>query len=357
MSNEDERTLTETDIHTAVEKVAGGRTNIIMDSQILTGLMECPRKMDFRFNMNLQSIKGKSNSLECGSIVHKYLEVFNICVINGMDREKAHAFGMTAAETYIRGCEFCTGFTPHRCECVVDDVINPSCIECNGTGLIKKPKCGHRVDDFPGVKSTPVESEGYKTGWKWVLQTCEEYHEYYKNDYWVPLEVEVVKQRILYEDDEIRILWKAKLDLTADTNQGIYPIDHKTMKQRRSQTSLNNQFMGQCLMMNTRSVIIDKVGFQTTLKPQEKFERPMVSYSGERLTEWYSDTLPFWAKMMIMFADVGHFPPNYTNCEGKYGPCAFKYVCESDPDMREEELKQGFIVGPKWNPTNDEDGE
>jgi hypothetical protein len=55
----------------------------------------------------------------------------------------------------------------------------------------------------------------------------------YRNDYWVPLEVEVVKARILYEDEEIRILWKAKLDVIFDTNQGIYPCDHKTSKQRR----------------------------------------------------------------------------------------------------------------------------
>jgi hypothetical protein len=56
-----------------------------------------------------------------------------------------------------------------------------------------------------------------------------------------------------------------------------------------------------------------------------------------------------------MYAETGYFPPNYNQCEGKYGLCAFKDVCESDPSMRESELKRLFVVGPEWNPTNDDD--
>lgn len=335
MSQEDNRTLTETDIQTAVDIIPGGRKNIIMDSQILTSLMQCARYTDFRFNHNLQSVKGKSNSIECGSIVHKFLEVYYLCLIRGLDKQKAVAFGMTAAELYIRSCPDCTDFV--------------------ATEEQPKPKCGHKPNDYPGVKNTPAESEGFKTGWKWALETCEQYAEFYRNDHWVPLEVETVKQKVLYEDDEIRILWKAKLDLTADTNQGIFPIDHKTMKQRRDTTKLNNQFKGQTIIMGTRNVIINKVGFQTTLKPAEKFQRAVISYSAAQLTEWYSETLPFYAKMLVMYAEAGYYPPNYSNCDGKYGPCPFKEVCEADPSMREEELRNNFIVGPEWNPTNDDE--
>jgi hypothetical protein len=326
------------DIREIVDIPLGGKKNVILDSQVLTTIMSCPCLGDFRFNLNLQSIDGKSNSLECGSIAHVFMEYFYRGIIHGFKREQAVQLGFTAAETYIRGCADCTDFVPST--------------------EILKPTCGHKANEFPGVKNTPRESviTPYpRIGWQWVLDTCDQYQQYYRNDHWVPLEVEVVKGKVLYEDDEIRILWKAKLDLVTDTNQGIFPEDHKTMKQRRDNISLNNQFIGQCLVMGTQKMVINKIGFQTTLKPEEKFTRTMMGYSVPRLLEWQGEILPFYAKLLLMYAETGHWPRNFTHCEGKYGNCAFVKVCEADPIMREDVIKQMFIVGPAWNPTNDEE--
>lgn len=350
MSGEDNRSIDETDIQTVVDKTIR-KANIIMDSQILTTLMSCPCLCDFKFNHNFVSMKGKSNSIECGSIVHKFMEVYYGSIIKGItNRQEAFGYGMAAAEMYIKGCPHCTEFAPtHFHEPEAPSICTPKCI--------LKPTCGHKKDDYPGLQNTPVESEGYKTGWKWALETCEQYHNHYRNDWWVPLEVETVKSEVLYEDDEIRVLWKAKLDLTADTNQGIFPVDHKTMKQNRPTLNLNNQFTGQCLIMKTRQVIINKVGFQKTLKPEEKFKREPCGYTPQRLIEWQSEILPFYARMLLMYHENNHWPRNYTSCDGKYGPCAFTGVCGANPDMREEELRINFKVGPEWNPTNDEDGD
>lgn len=364
----DERTIgNDVDIREIVDIPMGGKKNVVLDATVLTTLMNCPRLADFRFNRNYQSIGGKSNSLECGSIVHTFLEFYYGALIKGVSRSNAEGVAFAAAETYIRGCRYCTDFKSHACDCpklVTENVYgppNPQCDKCHGTGMVTKPFCGHKVNQFPGVPNTPripnkdLKSEKYKIGWEWVLETCKQYLDHYRNDHWVSLEVEVVKGEVLYEDDEVRILWKAKLDWVVDNNQGIYPTDHKTMKQRRDSLSLNNQFIGQCMLMKTRNVFINKIGFQTTLKPEEKFERSPVSYSGQRLLEWQSEILPYYAKLLIMYAETGYFPPNFTNCESKFGRCAFMGVCESNPDMREEELKLNFIVGEPWNPTNDED--
>ena len=333
----DEQTISETNINEVVDITLGGKKNVILDGTILTSLMSCPCLADYRFNHNFMSIHGKSNSLECGSIAHKVLEVYHKNIIAGFNRPLAIQSGMAAGEMYIKGCQYCAGFVPSTEN--------------------KKPPCGHQRDEYPGVRNTPVESttSPSRTGWKWVLETMDQYFNFYKNDHWVPLEAEVTKGEVLYEDDEIRIMWKAKFDLIADTNQGIFPIDTKTMKQRRDTVSMNNQFIGQCILMKTRKVFINKIGWQTSLKPEEKFVRPPVNYSAPRLIEWQSEILPYYAKLLLMYAETGHFPRNFTHCEGKYGNCAFLGVCEADPSMGEEELKLNFMVGPSWDITNDED--
>jgi hypothetical protein len=311
------------------------KKNIILDSQIFTTLQACPRLSDFTFNHNLVTLDGKSNSLEVGSLVHKVMEVYNRSIINGIKRDEAIGHALIAGEIYIHGCKYCANFTSE-----------------NGN----KPECGHQPDEYPGLKNTPQvidknnPLEKYKVGWKWALETCEQYFDFWKNDSWIPLEVEITKGEILYEDDEIRILWKAKFDKIVDTNQGIYPIDYKTMKQNRDTLSLNNQFKGQCLLAKTRQIWIDKIGFQTTLEPKDKFKRVPISYSADQLLEWQSQELPFYAKMMLMYNEVGYWPPNYTHCENKYGKCLYyEDVCRADRGMREEELKLHFKVGKKWD--------
>lgn len=342
------------------------KKSIIIDSQILSGLQACGRMSDFRFNHSFAPLGGKSNSLEVGSLVHKVLEVYNKVQIQGLSKSEAINYALVAGDMYIRGCEFCTNFKPHSCDrCSgtgflqsIDDnssTIDVNCLYCD-KGQIKKPECNHEVDEYPGMIVTPQvpdkthPKEKYMVGWEWALKTCEQYFDYYKNDAWTPLEVEVTKGEVLYEDDEIRILYKGKMDRIVDTNgQGVYPVDVKTFKQRRDTVSLNNQFMGYCVLQKTRKMIIDKVGFQTTLPPKEKFDRVIVGYSSSRLLEWQSVTLPFWGKMYLMYQETGHWPENYTHCENKFGFCTYKAVCESDPEMREEVLRTEFKVGKKWD--------
>ena len=238
---------------------------------------------------------------------------------------------MTAGDLYIKGCTFCTDWQGED-----------------------KPPCGHQADEYPGLKNTPPDNETKpkRTGWKWVLETMEQYFDFYKNDKWVPLSVEEVKGRMLYEDDEIRVYWKAKLDLTVKTNAGIHPVDHKTMSQDRDSSKLHNQFIGQCFIEETRSMIVNKIGFQTSKKPEEKFKRVMHSYSADNLLEWQSEIVPYWAYQFLTYVEGEYYPPRWTNCENKYGKCAFIDVCTNDRNMREEVLRQHFRVGRPWDPSN-----
>jgi len=229
----------------------------------------------------------------------------------------------------------------------VEHVCNELCV--------LKPTCKHEIDEYPGVTNTPEMNSGFVVGWRFALETCEKYFDFYKNDAFIPLACEQVKGEVLYEDDEIRVLWKAKFDLIIDTNQiGIVSMDHKTFKQRRDKSTLSNQFLGQCMLLKSRNVIVNKIGLQTSLKIDERLTREVISFSADRLIEWQSEILPYYAYKYIQFSESEYWPPDYTHCDTMFGPCMFKQVCEADRGMREEVLRNNYTVAPVWDPTNKE---
>jgi hypothetical protein len=302
--------------------------------------MSCGRMTDNRFNHDLVDKEGKSNSLEAGSIVHAFLEYYYQGIIDGKSKSDSVDLGVVAAKLFINGCPVCKDLP----------------IDFVGT-----PSCGHKIGDYIGVKNTPQKSgkqdigHGIRDyiGYDHCLDTCLQYLVRWTSDAWTPLHSEHTKGEVIFENEFLRVLWKAKFDLIVDTNQQILSIDHKTMKQKRDSLSLNNQFMGQCILMKSRNMVINKIGFQTSLKPQEKFERAMMSYSKARLDEWQNVIVPYWANEMIKYSQTSYWPPNFTHCENKYGKCAFNEVCASDPGMREETMKLHFIKGRAWDVTND----
>lgn len=307
--------------------------NLIFDATVFSALEGCATYHDLRFNHRFVSIQGKSNSLEVGSLIHKVLEVYYKHKIDGFRQDTSEGNAIAAGLLYVNGCPHCAGVMEVK----------------EG----EKLPCGHEPGEYPGMQNTPEYNDKYIIGWRFALDTCQQYFKFYINDSWIPLAAEEVRKEVLYEDDEIRVGWKAKLDLIVDTNQiGIISMDHKTFKQRRDKTTLNNQFIGQCLLLNSRNVLINKIGLQTTLKIDERLTRELVSYSSDKLDEWKNEILPYYAYKYVQFAESGYWPPNYTHCDGVFGSCMFKRVCESDRNMRVEVLRNEFQIAPIWDPDN-----
>ena len=294
---------------------------VAFDATLLSSLQACPRMTDFRFNRNLVSLEGKSNSLECGSLVHIILEYFNKATIAGKSRVAA------IEEGFIAGKEYRNGYLP--------------------SNLFVKD------ENEKGMVNTPDDSDSRNLGYNFVLQTMEEYFDYWKNDSFTTVTAEEVRGEVIYEDESLIVLWKAKFDSIVDTPQGFISKDYKTMKQRRDTISLNNQFMGQAVLLKARNVMVDKIGFQKSLKVEEKFSRVLVSYSMDRLLEWKNTVVPHYAHMLLAYSEADHFPPNFTHCENKYGYCTFKEVCEYDRNMRDEVLARNFKPGKVWDVLND----
>ena len=286
------------------------RRNVIFDSQILSAWMACKRLTDFQHHMNLVPMTGKGHYLEMGLIVHVALAEYYRSVRDGIKRAEAIQRAIAEAKKYTVGDE-------------------------------------SDQKKYPGVKNTSIDEIDN------IFTCLNQYWLHYSNEYWTPIDVEKVKEEIIYQDEDIRVKWKVKYDLTVDTNQGIYPVDHKTYRQRRDTLNLNNQFSGQCVVAKTNAVIINKFGLQTSIPPKDKFLRPMVSYSTDRLKEWVQ-LVGFYAKEYADYVEngSGFYPPNYTHCD-KFSGCIYRDVCMADRNMRETELRMNFVVGEPWEPTDD----
>ena len=182
-----------------------------------------------------------------------------------------------------------------------------------------------------------------------VIDTFRQYTEHTANDGWDNiLAVEQSGSKILHEDNELIILYEFKIDLIISLmNMPAIPVDHKSVSQRRETEMLSNQFMGYCWSLGVNNIIINKLGFQKTLKPAQKFERQTMSYAPDVLEEWVASSI-WWIKHAIRLTDDKMFPPNLTSCD-KYSGCLFREVCRSDQYTREFKLRSLFEHSPKWD--------
>jgi hypothetical protein len=289
------------------------KDNVILDATVLTSLMACERYVDFRFNKNLVPASGAGNPIEAGLVVHKILEEYAKAIIDGKVRQTAIDIGMQAGQELAASQE--------------------------------------------NIPQDNIKDERGKlkiVGYTWIMETMHQYFKFWSSDSWTPISSEEVKRTLVYEDDDIRVLWVSKLDRMVDTyKQGVMPLDHKTMKQNRDPILLNNQFMGQCISAKGVRMCVDKIGFQTSLKPEDKFLRQIMGYTREQLGEQIQ-TIAYYAKYLVDLNKHGYYPPRYIYCD-KYNGCIFRRVCESVPSDRERMLRLNFVVADEWNPASGED--
>lgn len=190
-----------------------------------------------------------------------------------------------------------------------------------------------------------------------VLKSIREYFTFYRDDTWVPLEVEKTFRKLIFEDADLKLILSGKIDLKVDTgprnNHVILPVDHKSGIDI-APSELSNQFMAYSLVEKSNLFCVNKVGFQKGRKdepapPEKKFKRHIIPYTQPLLEHWLANSV-WWVKYGIYCMEEGSFPQNFTSCD-KYSGCQFKSVCYSDPSNMEYKLKSMFKVREKaWDP-------
>lgn len=290
---------------------------ISLDQTVLNTVQNCAMKAKLSFHENLKP-NTKAQSLEEGDLMHKMLEIYysirGNCTKESSDTwQQLREAGLTAwKENY----DLSNALVEFACE----------------AGRF-----------FAAKMNTPPEEL------EEVIHQFKEYTEFYKNEPWKPLAVEEVGAKILFEDEEWKILYSCKTDLIAQQAENIIPWDHKTGKRRETPRNTSNQFRGTCFVLGKNDILINKIGFQKTLSASERFQRFSLRISDELIAEWVTDTI-WWAKLYHWYIENDTWPRDFTSCD-KYSGCIYRPLCEDDPRHRLYTIEQNFHTGEQWDVT------
>ena len=284
--------------------------NMILDSQTLNGIQECAYKYNLSFIRNLTT-KEKSEPIESGDLLHTVLKLYYLLKIRRPDlnHDKVSEVSLNFGRAY--------------------------------SGTL--------------TQATDSSDE--------VLYHTSDYFSFYEGDALVPKYVEQPFSIILYEnvEDDFRVIYQGVVDLIADYTQNgksyEVGIDHKSTRRNSDPSflALSNQFRGYYKSLNLDEFIVNKVGFQKTLKPKDRFLRHWLSFNAGVLDEWVRNTV-WWAQHLAFCTDTNTFPQNLTSCDKFFG-CKFREVCSNCPGgEREFIINQDFITKESWDPHKKDEG-
>jgi len=179
------------------------------------------------------------------------------------------------------------------------------------------------------------------------LQTFKDNILHHQYDGWTILSVEEPFTKLLYDSEDLMILYEGIVDLHIKEPKGEEAVvDHKTEARKSHPFELSNQFQGYQWAFNSK-IIVNKIGFQKTLPPEEKFRRLHFPYKDNLIDEWRSDLVHHIRDAMRWHRE-NYFPRNRTSCD-KYSGCIFQRVCKEVPEMREYRLNQFYVQSEPWD--------
>lgn len=247
-----------------------------MDATSLDMLQLCPARFNYRFNLNKDST-AKARQLDRGTVVHVGLEKYYTALKNGDKYTDAVDMMLASARLAL-------------------------------------------------VESELDESENRP-----ILHTLEECVDHWRveDQGFIINEVEKAFSYVLHEDEDIRVIMTGKIDLlTTDHQYTNRPMDHKSYDREFPVRRLSNQFMNYCYATGSNYLVVNKVGFQKTLKAVDKYKRIPVSYDPLILEEWKQNVIK-WMLSYLSFAAEGIWPMNFTSCDKFNRPCSYLEICES----------------------------
>lgn len=168
-----------------------------------------------------------------------------------------------------------------------------------------------------------------------------QYFRKYRNENLKILAVEQGFSKVIYEDNNVYFVYEGRPDLVVDFGGGvgIGPVDHKSESRRSDIYEFNNQFLGYCWATGTKLGMVNYIGLQkegNEGKKDDVLRRTTFNFTPHQIEKWQNDTIKWFFRAMRTIVSKTYLPS--LNCEGKYGVCRFKEVCEQHNDRTKQRI-------------------
>lgn len=277
------------------------KVNIVFDMSKYDLFRLCEKRYNYRHNLNIGK-PGKPEQMERGSLCHAGNEVY----YQSMKEGKGYDTSVGLALSEIRRA---------------------------------------------GVISTDLDNN--------IINRCiDVMEEYY--DYWRIADqsfvINAVEQPFMFElfsDDEVRIFLAGKIDLiTSDNKYENEPVDHKTYDRTYNLGRMNNQFKCYAVATGSNYLTVNKIGFQKTLKPHEKFVRHRMTFDPLILDEWKQNVITAIMNNYLSCVATDKWPMNETSCEKYNRKCEFYDICDaSGLPAKNWKINSEYISVEPWDVT------
>jgi hypothetical protein len=275
------------------------KINIVMDISQFDTFRMCERKYFYRYKLNLHPLQ-KAAPLERGTLVHLAAELYYDAIRNGVQYANATVRALSA----VRSAGIDSDLD-------VDDILR-------------------------------------------VIDVMEEYFDHWRvaDQSFQIVDVEKPILYLLHEDDNWRLYLSGKIDLiVSDNNYTNLPMDHKSYDRQHNTTRMSNQFKNYVNALNSNYLVVNKIGFQKTLKPHEKFLRVPLSFDHLYLEQWKRNVVAVAHHYVDCLAQE-YWPMNETSCDKFNRKCEYLDVCDSSGEEAVQyKLATLYIKGEPWDVT------
>ncbi len=274
------------------------KINIVLDTSQYDTFRLCEQRFNYRYNLN-KTLPIKAKALDRGTLVHVACETYYESLKSGAKYEYA---------------------------------VNSALMKVKEAGVV----------------SSDLEPEEIER----ITNVMEEYFDFWRvSDQ--NIEIVAVEQPFLYllhEDDNIRIHMAGKIDLIYNDNKYTnMPLDHKSFDWSYEVGRMGNQFKNYCTATKSNFLIVDKIGFQKTLKPQDKYLRVPISMDRMILEAWKDNVV----RVMYHYIDCAAdnvWPLNETSCDKFNRKCEYYEVCDSSgQEAKDFKLMNNYITIEPWD--------
>lgn len=293
-----------------VDKV-GGKVNIIVDASKIDLFETCPFRFNVRHNLNLSlPIIHKNRSLDIGGLAHEGLERYYLGLVAGAD----YADRMQACLQKIR-------------ELGSDASVS----NIDPEELTHLLNCVEESCDF----------------WR------------HEDEHLEILAVEQAFAYVLYEDEFVRIIISGKIDLLVNKHgigrEATYrnlPYDHKTYQRDFPVLRTSNQFINYANACESNFLIVNRIGLQKSLKPEEKYKRLILSYDPIFIQEWKDNLTAMMLNEFMECVRTGDWVRKFTSCFKFNRLCEYHAVCDSSgAEAKAFKLANDYVKAEDWDVT------